>query len=300
MKIGFFDDYQLGVVKDDSIVSIMPLVEDIPAPSPQWLMNGVIERWRDLEGPVAQRVAAAPGVPLSGVRLRPPLPQPGLLICMAVNYLEFGQRVMPDIDAFVKSSDCVIGDGDTVNLDPDCPATIFHHEAELALVIGKRADHVSQADAMDHIFGYTGFMDISARGITPGGRNSFYLGKSWSTFGPMGPWIVTRDEIADPHNLDILMTNNGEKRHDFNTSDMAHNIPECIEFCSRISSLNPGDLISTGTNHQGIGPIQDGDRVVLTVQGIGELHVDVKDPSRREWPRGIDEAFAARVRNAER
>ena len=248
--------------------------------------------------PFQKLVSVSEGVPLTSVRIRPPVPRPDQIFCMAVNYLEFGQRPMPEIDAFQKSSDCVIGDGDTVRLDPDCHATIFHHEAELAVVMGADAKNVSQEEAMDKVFGYTGFIDVSARGFEPGGRTSFFQVKSWPTFGPMGPFIVTKDEVPDPHNVSLHIMNNGEERQAFNTDDMAHKIQECIEFISRIAHLGPGDIISTGTNHQGLGALQDGDKVDFTVGGIGTLHVSVEDPAKREWRRGVDEDMAARMRTA--
>ena len=207
---------------------------------------------------------------------------------------------MPDIEAFLKSSDVVIGDGDTVYLDPDCHASIFHHEAELAVVIGRDSYQVKQEDAYDHIFGYTGFIDVSARGFEPQGRTSFFQGKSWATFGPMGPFIVTKDEFPDPHNIDLSISCNDQARQSFNTSDMAHKIPECIEFATRQFPLHAGDIISTGTNHQGLGALQNGDVVRFSVGGIGNMTLNVVDSLNREWDRGIDEATAERARNAGR
>ena len=116
--------------------------------------------------------------------------------------------------------------------------------------------------------------------------------KSSDTFGPMGPCIVTKEEIYDPHDLDVKLWNKGEIRHDFNTSDMSNKIPELIEYCSSITSLEPGDIISTGTNHQGIGAIQDGDQLLMEIKGLGQLNVNVTDTQKRSWPRGIDQDMA--------
>ena len=297
MKIGFYDDYRLGVVKNDQIVDVMPALGEFHARDPQELISTVIRHWPDLEGRLSDYVSNNQGVALSGVRIRPPLPRPAYLVCMAVNYLEFGTRPMPDIDAFLKAPDSVIGDGDTVYLDPDCNATIFHHEAELAVVIGKPASRVKADEAMDYVFGYTGFIDVSGRTRVRDAQ-SYYQTKSWPTFGPMGPFIVTRDEIPDPHSLEIRITNNSEARQSFNTDDMAHKIPASLEFVTRITPLGPGDVVSTGTNHQGLGPIQDGDALTLEVQQIGALHVRVHDPLKREWPRGVDQAMAERMRGS--
>jgi hypothetical protein len=159
----------------------------------------------------------------------------------------------PHINAFHKASNAIIGDGDTMVL-PDAPASVFEGEAELALVIGKRATRVPASDAMSYIFGYTGFIDGSARGLPPPG-NVFFQMKSRDTFAPTGPWIVTADEIADPQNLNITLTNNGAVMQKFNTSDMAHHIPRCIEWLSSIHTLEPGDIVATGTNHRGLNPV---------------------------------------------
>ncbi len=293
MKFAFFNDYQLGVITGDQIVAIDEVSRQIEHSAPQQLINGVIAQFSDLKPEIEKAIESNQGVPISGVRIRPPLPRPGKIICAAVNYLEFGTRPPSPLEAFIKSSNSVIGDGDTVEL-PNIQATIFHHEAELAVVIGKLAKNVTAAQSMDYVFGYTNFMDVSARGFAPlgPGRMSFFMIKSSDTFGPMGPCIVTKDEINDPHDLDVKLWNKGEIRHDFNTSDMSNKIPELIEYCSSITSLEPGDIISTGTNHQGIGAIQDGDQLLMEIKGLGQLNVNVTDAQKRSWPRGIDQDMA--------
>src|SRR5690606_30561637 len=187
------------------------------------------------------------------------------------------------INAFHKSPNAVIGDGDTMVL-PDVPATIFEGEAELALVIGKRASHVPAAEAMDYVFGYTNFIDGSARGLPPAG-NTFYQMKSRETFCPIGPYLVTKDEIADPQKLQIRLWNNGVLMQNFNTDDMAHKIPRCIEWVSSIHTLEPGDILATGTNHRGLNPFMDGDRIELECEGLGRLTIHVKDDLKRTWER---------------
>ena len=293
MKFAFFNDYQLGVITGDQIVAIDEVSRQIEHSAPQQQINGIIAQFSDLKPEIEKAIEGKQGVPISGVRIRPPLPRPGKIICAAVNYLEFGTRPPSPLEAFIKSSNSVIGDGDTVEL-PNIPATIFHHEAELAVVIGKLAKNVTAAQSMDYVFGYTNFMDVSARGFAPlgPGRMSFFMIKSSDTFGPMGPCIVTKDEINDPHDLDVKLWNKGEIRHDFNTSDMSNKIPELIEYCSSITSLEPGDIISPGTNHQGIGAIQDGDQLLMEIKGLGQLNVNVTDTQKRSWPRGIDQDMA--------
>ena len=285
MKIVYFNEFRLGVLKGDQVVDVTDAVKgDIPHLGPHDLINGLIARWDSLKGKLEQAAAAGKGVAVSGVRLRAPLPKPGNIVCMAVNYMEDGTLPeKPAINAFHKAATAVIGDGDTMVL-PDAPATIFEGEAELALVIGKRATRVSQADAFKHIFGYTCFIDGSARGLPPPG-NVFFQMKSRDTFAPIGPCIVTADEIANPQSLGVTLTNNGQVMQNFNTSDMAHQIPRVIEWVSSIHTLEPGDIVATGTNHRGLNAFMDGDRVELSIEKVGTLRFGVKDELKRTWAR---------------
>ena len=206
------------------------------------------------------------------------------IVCMAVNYMEDGTRAEPaPLNAFHKSPNSVIGNGDTMVL-PDVPATIFEGEAELAVVIGKRASAVSAAEAMGHVFGYLNFIDGSARGLPPSG-NTFYQMKSRDTFAPMGPYLVTADEIPDPHHLQVRLWVNSVLKQNFNTSDMAHKIPRCIEWVSSIHALEPGDVIATGTNHRGLSGFQNGDLIELETERLGRLRIHVRDDLKRTWAR---------------
>jgi 2-keto-4-pentenoate hydratase/2-oxohepta-3-ene-1,7-dioic acid hydratase in catechol pathway len=284
MKIGFFDDFRLGVVKGDTIVDVASAVSDIPRVGPHDLINGLIERFAAYRSRLEEAAETGKAVPLSSVRIRPPLPRPVNIDCMAVNYMENGTLEKPaPINGFHKSPSAIIGNGDTMVL-PDVPATIFEGEAEMALVIGKRASKVKAADAMDYVFGYMNFIDGSARGLPPAG-NVFYQMKSRDTFAPIGPFIVTKDEIADPQKLQIRLWVNGVLKQDFNTDDMAHKIPRCIEWVSSIHSLEPGDILATGTNHRGLSSFQDGDTVEIETEGLGRLTFSVKDELKRTWAR---------------
>src|SRR4029079_569529 len=226
--------------------------------------------------------ARAQGVPLSSWRIRPPLPKPTNIDCMAVNYMEDGTRSAPaPINAFHKSPSAVIGNGDTMVL-PDAPATIFEGEAELAAIIGKRASNVSAHNAMGYIFGYTNFIDGSARGLPAGG---FFHMKSRDAFAPIGTYIVTADEITDPQKLQIRLWNNGTLMQNFNTDDMAHKIPRCIEWLTSIHTLVPRDVVATGTNHRGLNPFMDGDKVESESEGLRRLGFSIQDELKRKWDR---------------
>ncbi len=282
MKLAFFNDFRFGVVKGDNIVDVTSAVSDVPHTGPGDLLSGIVARWDSLKAKIEAAAAASAGVPLSSVRIRPPVPKPGNIVCMAVNYMENGTLPKkPQINAFHKAATAIIGPGDTMVL-PDEPATIFEGEAEMALVISKRADNVKAADAKNYIFGYMNFIDGSARGLASAG---FFAMKSRATFAPIGPFLVTADEVADPQNLPVKLTVNGVVKQDFNTNDMAHDIARCIEWASSVHVLEAGDILATGTNHRGLSSFMDGDVVTLEVQGLGKLEFNVKDDLKRTWSR---------------
>jgi 2-keto-4-pentenoate hydratase/2-oxohepta-3-ene-1,7-dioic acid hydratase in catechol pathway len=284
MKLLYFNDWRLGVLKGDNVVDVTSVVQDIPHVGPGDLINGLIERFDQYRGHLESAAASGRGVPVASVKIRPPLPKPTNIDAMAVNYMEDGTRSEPaPINAFHKSPGAIIGPGETMVL-PDVPATIFEGEAELAVVIGKKASQVRAADAMNYVFGYTNFIDGSARGLNPAG-NTFFQMKSRDTFCPIGPYLVTADEIPDPHKLQIRLWNNGTLMQNFNSSDMGHKIPRCIEWLTSIHTLNPGDIVATGTNHRGLNAFMDGDKIELEIDGLGRLAIGVKDELKRTWAR---------------
>jgi len=284
MKLVFFDDFKLGVIRDNQVVDVRGAVSGITHSSPQDLINKIIADFDKYRGDIQSAADSGLGISVDQVRLRSPMPKPGNIVCMAVNYMEDGTRSEPaPINAFHKSPNSVIGNGDIMVL-PDAPATIFEGEAEMALIIGKHASNVKPENAYEHIFGYMGFIDGSARGLPPAG-NTFYQMKSRDTFAPMGPWLVTADEIDDPLNLSVNLWVNEELKQTYNTSDMAHKIPRIIEWVSSIHDLEPGDVVATGTNHRGLSAFQDGDRINLEVQGLGNLNFGVRDDLKRTWAR---------------
>lgn len=286
MRIAFYDEFRLGVVTGSAGTLAVVDVDELVgiALQPQQRLVRLIEQWGQLRPELDERVRSSAGVPLAQVRLRAPVPRPVQFLCATVNYIEPDMQMPAGItadnaDFFLKSPLSISGPDDVVEL-PDVPAKIFHHEAELAAVVGPGGDNIRAGDAYEHIFGWTAAIDVSARGV----GNAFYKQKSQHTFGPIGPWIVTRDEIADPQDLGIQLRVNGQLRHDFRTSAMLHKIPRLIEIASKTSGLVTGDLIATGTNHAGMGPMQDGDEIVLSIEQVGDLRVTVRDERGRTWP----------------
>jgi 2-keto-4-pentenoate hydratase/2-oxohepta-3-ene-1,7-dioic acid hydratase in catechol pathway len=280
VKLLFFDDFKLGVAKGDNVVDVTDVVGDIPHIEPQHIINGVIENWDTYRPRLEAKVASSNGVPLNSVRVRAPSPKPRRIVCMAVNYND-GMASPRGADAFHKSPDAIIGDGDTMVLG-DVPASVFEGEAELALVIGKKARNVAPEDAESYIFGYTNFIDGSARGMPIAG---FYSMKSRATYAPLGPFIVTKDEIADPNSLRVRLWNNEELMQDYSTADMFIKIPDCIAFVTKAHEMEPGDILALGTNHRGLHPFQDSHLIEMETEGLGRLHIKVEDDLKRTWER---------------
>jgi len=294
MKLVLYDDYKPGLLKGDAIVDIGEATREVAGRNGQETMQGIITHFDSLRGELGQQLSRGAELPLSGVQLRAPLPKPSKIVCMGANFREFlADRPGLPILVFLKSPEAILGQDGTVML-PQHEFPICHHEAEMVVVVGAQAKNVSEDDAMDCVFGYTNGVDVSCRG---GWNGNFFIGKSFDTFAPLGPCIVTKDEIPDPHKLQVRFWVDGQPRHDYNMSDVAHPIPECVAYCSSIMTLNPGDPIFMGTNHQGIGPLQDGE-TEMEIEGVGRLRFKVSDPLKRSWPKQIDKSMAEFVRNA--
>lgn len=297
MRIAMYDNDRIGVVTaNDTVVEMNDLLEQYRPLGPEDLLPDLINHFDELKGEIENRSSSGQGKPVGDVKLNSPVTRPGKMVCLIGNYREGTDRPKQILDVFFESPEAIAGDGDTVLLPPH-EASIFHHEAEIAFVIGKETENVSEADAMDSVFGYTVFNDVSARGLGSPKVASF-LGKSFDTFAGFGPWIVTADAIPDPHSLHVTVEVDGELRQDYNTSDMERQIPELIAYISSVTPLHPGDVICCGTNHQGLGAMQDGDTVVTGIEGIGKFSLHVKDSDARNWQRGVDEAMARQVRES--
>jgi 2-keto-4-pentenoate hydratase/2-oxohepta-3-ene-1,7-dioic acid hydratase in catechol pathway len=292
MRLVLTRDDRIGVLRDGGMVDVSSAFADIRYRTAADRMPRVLATLRERRPRLEEMAAAGERLPLA--ELRAPVPRPPKLIAAFGNYREGADRERQTQDMFLESPDSVIGPNETVVL-PNHPATIFHHEAELALVVGQRAkDLPADERALEALSGYTCAIDVSARGMGRIGPSR--IGKSFDTFTPLGPAIVTVDEIPDPQNLNVTLTVNGEPRQDYTTRDMEYSVVEVLAFISSYMTLVPGDVIMCGTNHQGLGALQDGDQVEMTIDGVGTLAVSVRDPQRREWPRGIDQEMAARQR----
>jgi len=217
-------------------------------------------------------------IALDEVRLLAPVPNPPRIFGIGVNYVEHaaesGTKMRDVPTVFIVLSSAVVGPGAEVVLPPN--SSMVDYEAELAVVIGKAGHRIAASEWEEHVFGYTMMNDVSARDVQRA-TSQWTLGKSFPTFAPMGPWVVSRDEIADPHRLGISMTIGGERLQDANTSQMIYKIPALIEYLSSIVPLQVGDVISTGTP-AGVGMgrtpqrwLKAGDEMVVAIEGIGEL-----------------------------
>ena len=267
-----------GVISGDQVISLkgagfstlLAVIEGGPDARRQ------IEKW--LEKPPAGSVT-----PLAGTRLLAPIPRPPKIICVGLNYrdhaIESKMEIPKAPTIFAKFATSVIGPGDAIVLPKNSVKPDY--EAELAFVIGKGGRHIPKERWQEHVFGYTNLNDVSARDYQMA-TTQWMMGKTFDTFAPFGPAIVTADEIPDPHALDIQMIINGEVLQNSNTSQLIFRIPELIEYLSSVFTLEPGDIVSTGTP-AGVGfsrtpPrwLRPGDDVVVKISGLGELRNPVR------------------------
>lgn len=271
MKLSLFDDYRLGVWgRAETIVDVTGLID--PAVRPADRMTALIERWEEL----APELASAPdivGTPLAEVRLKAPQPRPTKIVAAPANHAAHGQEmaVAETIETwvgFLKAPSSVVGPDGAIEL-PQADRRI-DHEGELGIVIGRTAKGVSRAEALGYVFGYVPLLDITIRGA----EDRSYR-KSFDTFTPMGPAIVTADEIADPDALDIRLTVNGELRQQGSTAELIYGVARLIETYSAAMTLEPGDVVASGTV-DGVAPIAPGDELTLTITRLPSLRMAVR------------------------
>jgi len=218
------------------------------------------------------------GFPLDSVRLFAPIPDPPKILCMGLNYRDHAREANLEIPKypviFAKYSNTVIGSGENIVLPKNSRKPDF--EAEFAFVIGKRARHITADDWREYVVGYMNANDVSARDYQMS-VSQWTMGKNFDTFAPMGPWLVTADEIADPHNLNISLMLNGETMQSSNTRELIFKVPETVAFLSSVMTLEAGDVVLTGTP-AGVGfsrrpPrwLAPGDEIVVHIDGLGDL-----------------------------
>jgi len=265
-----------GIMLDDR--SALDLTASLPGAPGSW--RRILEDGRLEEVLAAARADGGAGdvVELNAQRLAPPIPDPSKVICLGLNYRDHAEeqnRPLPGKPLlFSKVPSALVGHGEEIVLPEDEPEVDY--EVELAFVISRRARKVPAAEAYDYVLGYTILNDVSGRQAQRNERQ-WLRAKGFETFGPMGPWLVTRDEIPDPHALALECRVNGELRQRSNTRELIFDLPFLVEYISRAMTLEPGDVISTGTPG-GVGVFREppvflrpGDLMTLSIEGIGTL-----------------------------
>jgi acylpyruvate hydrolase len=265
-----------ALLGDDRVVDLHAADPSLPDNMMTFLNEGdwAMERARN----VLANAPAEAVLPRDSVTLAAPVPKPGKIICIGLNYRDHAaesNQPVPDFPTvFAKYSSCVIAPGEPIMI-PRVTEQV-DYEAELGFVIGKCARHVSEADALDYVAGYVPFHDVSARDYQMR-TSQWTLGKTFDTFGPMGPALVTKDEIPDPQALDIELSVNGEVLQKSNTRELVFTVQKLVALLSEVLTLEPGDLISTGTP-SGVGAarnpkrwLRPGETVSITIAGLGTL-----------------------------
>ena len=280
---------KLGALAGESVVDLAAALSVNGEPVPS-TMRELIEEGPTAWARAAEVLARAPLGPflrpLQGLKLDAPVPNPSKIIAIGMNYAdharEQGKKPPERPIVFAKYPTTVIGPGDEIRWDPTLSNKV-DWEVELAVVIGRTTRRVAAADAFEYVFGYTVANDVTARDLQDS-DGQWVRSKSLDTFCPLGPWIVTRDEIPDPHGLAIRCLLNGELVQDSKTDQLIFRIPQLVEYLSRAFTLLPGDLILTGTP-PGVGHhrkparyLGDGDVVTVEIDGIGSL----SNPCRTE------------------
>ena len=283
MRFCRFGEGRLGLVEDSNVRDVTVAMDVLPTyryPFPPYdLFIANLDKIADRARAVAKD---SPPLPLQSLSLLSPVANPSKVIGAPVNYQKHLDEVRDDAQLhhdthtavihktglFLKACSALAGPGEGIALRKLDRRN--DHEVELAVIIGKRANNVSASDALNYVAGYAIGLDLTIRG--PEERS---LRKSADTYAILGPWLVTADEISNPGNLDLKISVNGEERQNSNTRYMILGVPELIEFASAFYTLNPGDVIMTGTP-EGVSPIQPGDQIVATIEKIGSMEVKVR------------------------
>jgi len=268
----------LGLVRGERVVASASLGGDLPE-----TMADLLGSWPAgldaFRAAWAARGEATASVLLDEVELLAPIPRPGKILAAGVNYHSHGEeqsKAPPDHPVmFAKMATAVVGHGADIRWSPALTQAV-DFEAELAVVIGRTCRRVVESEALEYVAGYTCLNDVSARDLQYADRQ-FVRAKSIDTFCPMGPWLVTADEIPDPQSLRLRCLLNGEVMQDASTEEMVFGVAELVSFCSQAMTLEPGDVIATGTP-AGVGwfrepkrMLHDGDDVIVEIERIGRL-----------------------------
>jgi 2-keto-4-pentenoate hydratase/2-oxohepta-3-ene-1,7-dioic acid hydratase in catechol pathway len=273
VKLIRFDGGRIGAVTPDGAYDLTDALGINPTAWPPVQMVQVIAGF-DERVPQALAHPRARPVDLAAIRLEVPIEWPNKLLAFPANYrlhqLEMNSKNQANVNGFfLKASSSLCGPNDSIVL-PDLPGREIHHECELGIVIGRRGRNIRRENALNYIFGYSCLIDMVVRG-----NEERVMRKSWDTFCPFGPWIVTADEVANPGQLQAKLWVNDELRQDANTRDLILDIPGMIELASRVATLEAGDIIATGTP-EGVGPVKAGDRVRIEIEQIGGMTLDVR------------------------
>ena len=273
MKLFRFNGGRVGVVFGDKAYDITQAANIDLA---MWPPVQVVQLIANFDERIDQLIDASRDrtVDINSVQLETPIVWPNKLLAFPVNYVKHGIEMKSQNRAdlngfFLKANSSLSGPNDPIVL-PDLPGREIHHECELGIVIGKGGKDISRESAYQHVFGYACLIDMVVRG-----KEERVMRKSYDTFCPFGPWVVTADEIAAPANIRLRLWVNDEIRQDANTKDLIHDIPSMIETCSKVATLYPGDIIATGTP-EGVGPVQRGDVVRIEIDGVGQMTLPVR------------------------
>jgi 2-keto-4-pentenoate hydratase/2-oxohepta-3-ene-1,7-dioic acid hydratase in catechol pathway len=263
-----------GIV--DATGTIRDLSGELDDFTPDVMTNDLIGRLAAID------IASLPAVD-ANTRIGSPVKTTGHFIAIGLNFVDHAieSGLEPPVEpvVFSKAPSCIVGPDDNVVIPKGSEKTDW--EVELAVVIGKRASYISESEAMAHVFGYMVCNDVSERAFQIEGTGQWIKGKSAPTFGPLGPWLVTADEVPDPQNLDMWLDVNGERRQTGNTKTMIFNVAHLIAYLSQVMILMPGDVITTGTPPgvgMGMKPptyLKAGDVITLGIEGLGEQRQDV-------------------------
>jgi len=280
MKLASFDDRRIGVVEGDTIVDVTAVAGVDSAAWPPTGMVELIANIERLKPAILAHLDTAPRIPLEAVRLRTPIEWPNKVIAYPSNFHAHIEEMKSRNGAvstfgaagqgfFLKPSSSLSGPGDPIVL-PAVPGREIHHECELAIVIGRGGRDISREDALDHIFGYSCLVDVVIRG-----KEERVMRKAFDSFCPVGPWITTVDEAPAHDAIEMQLSINGELRQHAAMTQLIVDIPEMIAMASSVTTLEPGDIIASGTP-AGVGPIADGDRLHIAIPGVGEMNLDVR------------------------